>query len=68
MNSDKKYTSSSSSRGVSFTGLLTLLLITLKLTHYIDWSWWWIVSPILIPAIIAVIAITIGLIWITVKS
>lgn len=37
----------------SFLGLLTILFIGLKLTHYIDWSWWWIFAPIWIPASIA---------------
>ena len=37
---------SSSSGGIGFTGLLTVLFIGLKLTHYIDWSWWWVLSPL----------------------
>ena len=31
---------------IGFTGLLTLLFIGLKLTGYISWSWWWVLSPI----------------------
>lgn len=38
--------SSSSSSGIGFIGLLTLLFIGLKLTHYIDWSWLWVLSPL----------------------
>jgi len=38
-----------------FLTLLTILFIGLKLTKHIDWSWWWVLSPIWIPAIIAVI-------------
>ena len=38
--------SSSSSSGIGFLGLLTVLFIGLKLTGYIDWSWWWVLSPI----------------------
>lgn len=38
--------SSSSSGGIGFCGLLTVLFIGLKLTHYIDWSWWWALSPL----------------------
>lgn len=30
---------------IGFTSLLTLILITLKLTHYIDWSWWLVLAP-----------------------
>jgi len=28
-----------------FIPLLTLLFIGLKLTGYIAWSWWWVLSP-----------------------
>lgn len=38
--------SSSSSGGIGFTGLLTIVFITLKLTHVINWSWWWVLAPI----------------------
>jgi hypothetical protein len=40
--------SSSSSGGIGFIGLLQLLFIGLKLTGYINWSWWWVMSPFLI--------------------
>ena len=33
---------------ISFLELLMILLIGLKLTGYIDWSWWLILSPVLI--------------------
>lgn len=26
--------------------ILTLIFVTLKLMGYIDWSWWWVLSPI----------------------
>ena len=35
--------------GVGFTGLLAIAFIVLKLCHVIDWSWWWVLSPIWIP-------------------
>lgn len=38
--------SKSNSSGIGFFGLLTILFIGLKLTHYIDWSWWWVLSPL----------------------
>lgn len=37
---------SSSSSGVSFGGLLTVLFVALKLLDKIDWSWWWVLSPL----------------------
>jgi hypothetical protein len=38
--------SSSSSGGIGFVGLLTILFIALKLTGFIGWSWLWVLSPI----------------------
>ena len=44
---------SSSSCGIGFTGLLTILFVGLKLADVIDWSWWWVLSPLwLVPAAI----------------
>jgi hypothetical protein len=37
---------SSSSSGGGFCGLLTIVFMTLKLTGYIDWSWWWVLAPL----------------------
>jgi hypothetical protein len=44
--------SSSSSSGIGFTGLLTVLFVGLKLTHVITWSWLWVLSPIWISFLI----------------
>ena len=43
--------SSRSSGGISFTGALTILFIGLKLGHVINWSWWWVLSPIWISVL-----------------
>lgn len=34
--------------GIGFVGLLTIVFIVLKLTGFIDWSWWLVLSPALI--------------------
>lgn len=51
--------------GVSFLTLLGLLFIGLKLTDYIDWSWWWVLSPFWLPwavfLIIGAIALVVSL-------
>jgi hypothetical protein len=39
---------SSSSGGIGFFGLLTVAFIVLKLCGVIDWSWFWVLSPICI--------------------
>lgn len=46
-----KTVSSGSSGGVGFAGLLTIVLIALKLTGYIDWDWVWVVAPLWISCI-----------------
>lgn len=42
--------SSSSSSGIGFPGLLTVLFIGLKLTGYINWPWVWVLAPVWISA------------------
>jgi hypothetical protein len=44
--------SSSSSGGIGFVSLLQILFIGLKLTGYINWSWWWVMSPFIISTAI----------------
>jgi hypothetical protein len=52
---------SSSSGGIGFTGLLTILFVGLKLTGYINWSWWWVLSPLWISALVGLSIIAIVL-------
>ena len=54
-------TSSSSSGGIGITGLLTVLFVALKLMGYITWSWWWVLSPLWIILLLALL-ITAGII------
>ena len=54
------------SGGISFTGLLFLVLLVLKLTHYIDWSWWWITSPLWIPVLFMLTVLGIG--WLVIMN
>lgn len=42
----------SKSGGIGFCGLLAIAFIVLKLLHYIDWSWWWVLSPLWIPILV----------------
>jgi predicted tellurium resistance membrane protein TerC len=38
---------------ITFPMALLLLFIALKLTKYIDWSWWWVLCPAWLPLAIA---------------
>lgn len=51
--------SSSSSGGIGFVGLLQILFIGLKLTNYINWSWWWVFSPFLISTALTLVILAI---------
>tara|TARA_R110002051_G_scaffold204723_2_gene270826 strand:+ start:346 stop:519 length:174 start_codon:yes stop_codon:yes gene_type:complete len=37
--------------------ILFFIFLVLKLTNNIDWSWWWVTSPIWISSAIAVVLI-----------
>lgn len=50
--------------GIGFIGLLTITFIVLKLCNVINWSWWWVLSPLWISLILSIIIlIIIYLIW-----
>lgn len=52
----------SSGGGVGITGLLFVVFLVLKLTHVIDWSWWWITAPLWGGAALAVVGIVIAVV------
>jgi hypothetical protein len=38
--------------GLGLGMILFLIFMVLKLTDNIDWSWWWVTSPLWIPALL----------------
>lgn len=57
----EKEAAASAGGGIGFLGALTLIFIVLKLTHFIDWSWWWILSPLWLPMSIVIGIFVIGI-------
>lgn len=55
MANEVKYTG-----GVPLGMVLFIVFLILKLTHVINWSWWWIFSPIWIPAALIFLILIIG--------
>lgn len=53
------------SGGMSFSSVLALIFIVLKLCGVINWSWVWVLSPIWITFIIGLIAI--GVIYLIIR-
>lgn len=58
--------SESSSGGIGFAGLLTILFIGLKLGGVIAWSWWWVLSPLWISAGLTLAIVAVVLLWVAV--
>ena len=54
-------TSTETSGGIGFFGLLAIVFIVLKLTNYISWSWWYVLLPLWwwIPLLIFI-----GVLWV----
>lgn len=40
---------------MKFLDALSIAFIVLKLVGVITWSWWWVLSPIWIPAVLVII-------------
>jgi hypothetical protein len=57
-----------SSGGVGLGGLLTVLFVGLKLGHVIDWSWWWVLSPLWIGASLAIVVLLVGVLFAIIAS
>ncbi len=49
--------------GVGVLGLLGVVFVTLKLTGYIDWSWWWVTAPLWGGLAIATTLLVLVAIW-----
>ena len=47
--------SSFSSSGIGVLGLLGVAFVVLKLTHVINWSWWWVTAPFWGGAALAIV-------------
>jgi hypothetical protein len=57
-------TSTTSSSGIGVTGLLGVAFVVLKLTHFIDWPWKWVLAPFWIPAtFLAIVLFLLALAW-----
>ncbi len=51
----------SSPSGIGFGSLLTIVFIVLKLIGKIDWSWWWVLSPLWISLALVLVLLGVAL-------
>ena len=59
---------STASGGIGFTGLLTIAFIVLKLCKVIEWSWWWVLSPLWISIGLGLTILVIVIIFAIIKA
>jgi aspartokinase-like uncharacterized kinase len=45
------------SNGISLSMIIFIIFLVLKLTDNIDWSWWWVTSPLWLPMLSVVVAL-----------
>jgi len=45
------------SGGIGILGMTFIVFLTLKLTGYIAWSWWWVTAPIWGAFVLSVVSI-----------
>ena len=50
------------SGGIGLAGILTIIFVLCKIFGVIDWSWWWVFSPLWISALVVLFFLFIGLI------
>jgi hypothetical protein len=54
--------------GSGFLGLLTIVFITLKLLGKINWSWFWVLSPLIFSLVFGLLIVIIILILVVIYS
>ena len=54
--------------GMGLLEILLIVFVILKLVGTIDWSWWWVLSPLLIPiGLLIVVLIVFRIISVIIK-
>ena len=54
--------------GISFSGLLFIAFLVLRLCNVISWSWWWITAPLWIPLALVVVIFVVCFIVLSIKE
>ena len=57
-----------SSSGLGLGSILFIIFLVLKLTNNINWSWWWVFSPLWIPAAFILFALGIGALIVGIRT
>lgn len=47
--------------GIGLDVILFVVFLILKLTGYINWSWWWVTAPLWIPIAMFIVFSVVGI-------
>lgn len=61
-------TTTASSGGIGFFGLLTIVFIVLRLMGIIEWGWVWVLAPLWMPLALVLVGVIIFLIVAAIAS
>jgi len=62
-------TAAAAGGGIGLGGALLVLFVGLKLAGIIDWSWWWVLSPVWIPLTACLLILLIGFgLWVAITG
>lgn len=68
MSSNRNNNTNVGAGGIGFGGILAIVFIVLKLVGVINWSWWWVLSPIWISWSIGLVFLLIAFIVVLIKN
>lgn len=63
-----KSNQTTASGGIGLTSLLTVAFVVLKLCGVIDWSWWWVLSPLWISTALGILLVFVMFVVISVRD
>jgi hypothetical protein len=54
--------------GISFSGLLFVVFLALKLSGHIHWSWWWVTAPLWVTGIMVIVFLSFWAVYKAIKE
>lgn len=54
--------------GISFSSLLFITFLILKLCNVINWSWWWVTAPLWMPVALGIVVFVVCFIVLLIKE
>lgn len=59
---------SAAGSGLGLGSVLFITFLILKLTNYIDWSWWWVTAPLWAPLALILAIVVVVFVFVLARS